>query len=48
MMCGIKITNGFSISELRERLEIDDIITVIQRHRLSWYGHVLRKMRMIG
>jgi len=22
---------------------IDDIITVIQQHRLGWYGHVLRK-----
>jgi len=28
---------------LTERLEIDNIITVIQQHRLTWYGHVLRK-----
>jgi len=26
-----------------ERLGIDDIITVVQQHRLRWYGHVLRK-----
>jgi len=29
-MCGIKITDTFSNSELRERLGRDDIITVIQ------------------
>jgi len=22
---------------------VDDIITVVQQHRLRWYGHVLRK-----
>jgi len=42
-MCGVKVTDRFTCSELRERLGIDDIITVIQRHRLRWYGHVLRK-----
>jgi len=35
--------NRFTCSELRQRLGIGDIITVIQRHRLRWYGHVLRK-----
>jgi len=28
---------------LRERLGLDDIISVLQRNRLHWYGHVLRK-----
>jgi len=42
-MCGVTVTDRFSCSELRDRLEIDDIITVIQRRRLRWYGHVLRK-----
>jgi len=42
-MCGIKITDRFSSSDLGERLGRDDIITVIQGHRLRWYGHVLRK-----
>jgi len=35
--------NRFTCSELRQTLGIGDIITVIQRHRLRWYGHVLRK-----
>jgi len=42
-MCGVKVIDRFLSSELRERLEIDDIIIVIQRHRLRWYRHVLRK-----
>jgi len=29
--------------ELRERLGIDDTISVLQQNRLRWYGHVLRK-----
>jgi len=28
---------------LRERLGLDDIISVLQHNRLRWYGHVLRK-----
>jgi len=37
------VTEKFSRSELRERLGIDDIITVVLRHRLRWYGNVLIK-----
>jgi len=28
---------------LRERLGLDDIISVLQRNRTRWYGHVLQK-----
>jgi len=28
---------------LRDRLGLDDIISVLQQSRLRWYGHVLRK-----
>jgi len=28
---------------LRERLRLDDIISVLQQNRLQWYGHLLRK-----
>ena len=28
---------------MRERLGIDDIILILQRNRLRWYGHVLRQ-----
>ena len=29
--------------ELRGRLGLGDIISVLQRNRLRWYGHVLQK-----
>jgi len=28
---------------LRERLRLDDIISVLQQNSLRWYGHMLRK-----
>jgi len=36
-MCGIKITDRLTCSDVRNRLGIDDIITVVQRHRLRCY-----------
>jgi len=33
----------FPSKKLRERLGIDDIISVLQHTRLRWYGNVLRK-----
>jgi len=33
----------FRVVVLRERLGLDDIISVLQQNRLRWYGHVLRK-----
>jgi len=35
-------TNGY-IRDERGRLGIDSINTVLQRNKLRWYGHVLRK-----
>jgi len=42
-MCGVNVTDRFLCSELCDRLRTDDIMTVIQQHRLRWYGNVLRK-----
>jgi len=42
-MCGIKLKDRLPSKELRERLGIDDIALVLQKNRLCWYGHVLRK-----
>ena len=33
-MCGVKVKDRVSSKELRERLEIDDIISVLQQNRL--------------
>jgi len=42
-MCNVKVKDRASSKELRERLEIDDIILILQQNRLRWYGHALRK-----
>jgi len=42
-MCGVKRQDRIPSKGLRERLGLDDIISVLQQNRLQWYGHVLRK-----
>jgi len=42
-MCGVKLQDKISSKGLRERLGLDDIISVLQQNRLRWYGHVWRK-----
>jgi len=42
-MHGVKLQDSFPSKRLRERLGLDDIISVLQQNRLRWYGHVLRK-----
>jgi len=42
-MCGVKLQDRVTSKELRGRLELEDIISVLQRNRLQWYGHVLQK-----
>jgi len=46
--CGIKVKDRIPSKGLSERLELDDIISVLQQNRLRWYGHVLQKETMIG
>ena len=42
-MCSVKLQDRIPSKGLRERLGLDDIISVLQQNRLRWYGHVLRK-----
>jgi len=42
-MCDIKVKDGVQSKELRERLGLDNIISVLQHNRLRLYGHVLQK-----
>jgi len=42
-MCKVKVKDRVPSKELRERLGMDDIILILHRNRLRWYGHVLRK-----
>ena len=47
-MWGIKLKDRVTSKELRERLGLDDIISLLKQNRLQWYGHVLRKKTMVG
>jgi len=40
-MCGMKVQDRIPSKRLRERLGLDDIISVLQQNMLQWYGHVL-------
>jgi len=42
-MYGVKLQDRVPSKGLRERLRLDDIISVLQKNRLQWCGHVLRK-----
>jgi len=42
-MCGVKLQDRVPSKKLRGRLELGDIISVLQLNRLRWYGHLLRK-----
>jgi len=42
-VCGVKLQDTVPSKGLRERLGLDDIISVLQQNRLRWYGHVLQK-----
>jgi len=41
--CVVKLQDRIPSKGLRERLGLDDIISVLQQNRLQWYGHVLQK-----
>jgi len=42
-MCNVKVQDRVPSKELRDRLGLDDIISVLQQNRLRWYGHALQK-----
>ena len=42
-ICGVKLSDKVACKELKDRLGLADVVTVLQRNRLKWYGHVLRK-----
>jgi len=42
-MCGIKLQDSVPSKGLRERLGLDDIISILQQNKLQCYGHELRK-----
>jgi len=39
----VKLQDRIPSKGLRERLGLDDIISVLQQNRLQWYGHVFHE-----
>ena len=42
-MCGARLSDGVRSEELRRRMGLEDIVDVMRRTRLRWFGHVQRK-----
>jgi len=42
-MSGMKLQDRVPSKELRARLGLDDMISILHQNRVQWYGHVLRK-----
>ena len=43
MMCRVSLSDGMSSEELRRRVGVEGIGTLLRRHRPRWFGHVERK-----
>ena len=43
VLYAVKLQDRVPSKGLRDRLGLDDIISVLQQNRLRWYGHMLRK-----
>ena len=41
-MCGVRLQDRVPGGGLRGRLELEDIVSVLQWSRLRWYGHMLQ------
>ena len=49
LMCGIKWRERKSSKDLMLMMGLEeDIVTVVRRSRLRWYGHVLRRDEEVG
>jgi len=47
-MCNVKVKDRVPSKELRERLEIDDIILILQQNRCDGMGMCCEKKTLIG
>jgi len=43
-MCGVKLQDRIPSKQLRERLGLDNIVSVLQQNWLQLYGHVLQRV----
>ena len=49
MMCGTRLKNRQNSGELMLRMGLhEDIVTLVRRARMRWYGHVMRRDENVG
>jgi hypothetical protein len=49
MLCGVKLRDRKSSSELMSMVGlIEDIVTLVRKSRLRWYGHLMRRDEGVG
>jgi hypothetical protein len=49
MVCGVKLRDRKSSSELMSMVGLsEDIVTLVRKSRLRWYGHVMRRDDGVG
>ena len=49
MMCGVKLRDMMSSMELMSSVGLsEDIVTLVRRSRVRWYGHVLKRNKEVG
>jgi hypothetical protein len=49
MMCGVKLRDRNSSSELMSMVGLsEDVVTLVRKSRLRWYGHVMRRDEWVG
>jgi hypothetical protein len=49
MMCGVKLRDRKSSSELMSMVGLsEDMVTLVRKSRLRWYGHVMRRDEGVG
>ena len=42
-MCGVSLWDRISAEDIMLRLDIEEVLNVVRRGRLRWFGHVQRK-----
>jgi len=49
MMCGVKLRDKCGINKLMALVGLsEDIVTLVGKSRLRWYGHVMRREEEVG
>ena len=42
-MCGVSLWDRISAEDIMLRLSVEEVLNVVRRGRLTWFGHIKRK-----